>query len=264
MIGKKSGGFVWVAFILLAGFGCAKPQTAKKFPRPFVKMPLGTVPLFQADKQCVYYKDFDSGDVFRVSSDGTIRERVVRGGKSRAIFLADTMPGATTQGRLHLTCVPGGNGYTVLDIAAARPTLPAYNSMTKLRTAHIANTDKEVGWTISFDFVEGQFEPGHIHEFWDTVTLSKQGIQSVYDFEQMDTERVGVWLIDESHAVIFDYPNVIVWNIVTNERVCIAHALQMVVWPRNLRHKERFTPIAKLGRNSWKLSSPDDVEARPR
>ena len=247
-----------VAVLPLLGCRHATPIVSRP-PKPTRLVPVRTTAPFAGDVQCVYYKDYDSGDFYRVSLDGKVRERVLKGDKADTVRLSVDFLDKSSW-RLNVGGEPTGAAYTVLEKIPARTRHEPYYENSTTEPAYFANSDAPCAWTIKFHRRTFEIEPGHFHYGWDKVEYIKAGKSHVYDFYDEEPNQDNVWLIDDEHAIVFDNPNVITWNLSTGEQTCIANALMAEVWPRDLHKPERMKPLAHGANKSWTMSSPDDVD----
>ncbi len=241
--------------------------------------PIGEVKSLANSNQCLYYQDFETGNIMRVSLDGRERELVIRCGIVRGMHLDLSLPTAKAEGRITMPCVPSPGGYTVVDTTPAQLAtqividsgglVPAIEEPVRIALAPIANTNVPTKWKYRFSYDDHILEPGHFHSFIDVVYFESGNLRRDYDFVDEDSYRSNfTGMADDNHAVIVDYPNVFVWNLLTDDKICIANTIQNpVVWPRDLYSNKRFVPILNLMNSTeiykWELSSPGDIHPRP-
>ena len=256
--------------------GCSGSGSEDFVPKDVVStadpLPLGEVVSLTKSDKCLYYFDLETENVMRVSLDGVVREPVVECGSVAMTGFAGTDLSASSQGRLHLRSVPGGVGYTVLDVASPRATIRIDSYVRTAQVAYIANSDIKTKWKYTLEFGPYEIEPGHDHDYIDKISFTDGSSTYTYDFVvELEGHAGFLGMADDDHAVLLDMPNVIVWNIVTDENTCIANVKRAFdsakVWPRNLHLDERFAPIAKASDSTavyeWEMSDPSDFQPKP-
>lgn len=237
------------------------PKTVEEAPRMNVEV----VETLATSDQWVYYQDFDTGHVRRVSLDGRVRESVVESPKRKRVDLKWAMPSTPGEGRLHLSSVPE-SGHILIDVVPGLKRLRSSQEEIEW-PAKIANSNVETAWNFEYELKAWARQPKDQHRYFHAILFRSGDMQRSCEFvTKVESPPPFLGMADRNHAILFDRPNVLIWNLKTDRRYCIAHAESAIVWPRNLHRKKRYAPIARCGKDGvvyeWNLGSPNDIEPK--
>jgi hypothetical protein len=243
----------------------------------------GSTPSAKPVGACLYFIDGKDGHVWRSRVDGTGREVVIRCGAvksgrlSPSVGLVTTWPSVLTSGALHLTSIPYGEGYTVLD--GARPRL--FNARAQIEgelPLVYTDTPKQSAWTVVGRYSSHQMEPRHYHDRLTSIEMRRAGKTVVFrvagPHDRVSSAFLG--LVSSDQAVLADNHMIWLWDLRTDRKRPVASAVSAVLWPRDLSKPARFAPVAKTllrvghagpglkpGVYRWAVKTPDDFRIRP-
>ena len=225
---------------------------------------------------CIYYISADDGNVWRCSIDGMIRELVLKTRMDvesigpRSFFTGQ----AEGPGPAALSLDTGQQlpGITYLDERSARD-----QGLTRVRRITSRTTDMLRGFGPRYDSHWQEFalqrKGGTGRNYSSTYTVSivlrsRASRPKRFDFDAFGNSITGPLAIFKSRFyVIYDFPNLILWDLRDDQRWLIARTPKFSLWPRDLRKAERFSPIRVLraeGKDyKWRISNPEDLQFRP-
>lgn len=226
---------------------------------------------------CIYYVSYEDGNLWRCSIDGSVRELVLKTKIDMKAPLLD----------ISLSGNHAARGATPLFFLAGSPlsanTIIDYRTTDAPRLSQVRRITNSPGQPSRGD-LSPQFDPN-----WQEFALQERvGTSGRYgrtyvtalslrgkdrkprrfDFEATANFLSQPLAIFESrYYVIYDYPNLILWDLVEDRKSLLARAFKFTLWPRNLQQKQRFRPIRTVTLDNkiykWRVSNPSDIDAKP-
>ncbi len=235
-----------LAPIAVLAVACEEPKASTLLEIPAITpgSPISEVPTEVKSAVCIYYVD-ENDRIIRVSPDGKTRETVITSNASPMRQFILRPPKDQEAASLVAASTPHMSGEVCVDVAQG---LIKVNERDTDGAARMLGTDTGSGFTfrlINRDYRFPGFEnekdnrPCEIELTKPDGTIKKFAFRNGY----LDWRRF-FGMLDETHALVLDRPDVVVWNIETGEATTIAHTFHITVWPRDLQQKARFEPVA--------------------
>lgn len=235
-----------LAPIVVLAIACEEPNanTLLEIPPITPGSRISEIPTEVKSAVCIYYVD-ERDRVIRVSPDGKTRETVVTSNASPMRQFIQRPPKDQEAARLVVVSTPHMSGEVCVDIAQD---LIEVNEKDTQGPARMLGTDTESGFSfklINRDYRFPGFEDEIDNRPFEIELTKPDGTVKEFAFRNgyLDWRRF-FGMLDETHALILDRPDVVVWNIETGEATTIAHSFGIAVWARDLKQKARFEPVA--------------------